>query len=269
MLTCSPQSRAWIGTSFEEISFEDKDIEYAIWQKEQCPTTNKIHTQFFVYFYKKKRFQGVQRITGKAHIEIARNIPKSIEYCSKNETRVEGPFEKGVRPKLSLIENGTVIDSVRKRGIVETIIDNPKLWRNVRQLKEIEDLFFAPRSQAPSCLLFTGETGVGKSRLVMAIASYVGLKDVYFKANNKWWDQYRQQKLVIWDEFRGEETLPVSEVLMMINHVPWRVERKGGSVEFRSDWIFLTSNISLDQMYSRYSEVTRKAIKRRIREIKF
>ena len=53
------------------------------------------HYQAVVWFKNPRSFRGIKSLFPRAHIEICRDLKKSIAYCSKVETRSEGPWFKG------------------------------------------------------------------------------------------------------------------------------------------------------------------------------
>lgn len=55
-------------------------------QEEKCPTTGKIHYQFWVKT-PQVRMSEVKKIFAGAHIEVARNVKAVQQYCQKEETR--------------------------------------------------------------------------------------------------------------------------------------------------------------------------------------
>lgn len=60
-------------------------------QKEQV-NGNDPHLQGVCYFKNARSFASVRRLIPGAHIEICRGtIEENIAYCSKEETRIEGP----------------------------------------------------------------------------------------------------------------------------------------------------------------------------------
>jgi hypothetical protein len=44
------------------------------------------------------RLVALKKFDSKPHWELARNVDRSIVYCMKEDTRVEGPYEYGIRP---------------------------------------------------------------------------------------------------------------------------------------------------------------------------
>jgi len=255
------QSRSWIGTDFTlDIDFQSLhqsgEIVFAVWQKEKAPTTEKVHLQFFVVFRLKKRLNGAKDALGSSqvHLEIARDPVKSVEYCQKEETRMEGPFCVGINP---LEKKRSIVEMCRSMPISEILGVNPELWRNVRQMREIRQLYLLPRRTQPRAIFLQGPTGCGKS-LICSILS--DLKPCYFKNDSKWWCGYEQQEVVVWDEFRRCDA---GLYLNMINHLPFQVETKGGMVHLNS-WLFVfTSNLSLEEVFSDCGRPTMDAIKRR------
>jgi len=53
-----------------------------------------------VSFKKTKRLAAMRKFDSAAHWEVARGGDRAIAYCMKEDTRVEGPYEFGVRPIL-------------------------------------------------------------------------------------------------------------------------------------------------------------------------
>lgn len=60
------------------------------------------------------------------------------------------------------------------------------------------------------------------------------------KDNTKWWDGYDKQEFVILDDFRGSQ-MQFNELLRLLDRYQHRVEFKGGSRQFDSPNIIITS----------------------------
>lgn len=87
--------------SYEELNrihnLEETDlIGYIIYQCEEGESGTP-HIQGYVQFAKKLRIRGAKRILGeRCHLEPARGNPyQNKEYCTKEEGRIEGPYEYG------------------------------------------------------------------------------------------------------------------------------------------------------------------------------
>lgn len=65
----------------------------SVWQIEKGEDTGYLHIQLTMELMVKKRFTWLKRhFNDIAHIEPCHNINASYDYCSKSETRIEGPY---------------------------------------------------------------------------------------------------------------------------------------------------------------------------------
>lgn len=257
-------AKAWIGTSFQDSFAPPKDaVEYAVYQRERCPKTEKLHWQWMVVFNSRHRLQGVKKLLGECHAEVCRSLRSSRQYCMKTESRVTEPVEIGVFAGEAAAV-AAVLKRVRPLQLLE---ERPSLWRSWRALQDIRSAVMPKRTDETSAFLFFGDSGVGKSTIARRIADFVGEEEVFWQDNSQWWDGYQQQGLVVIDEFRGQ--MPVQQLLRLIDRNPYRVPVKGSTVEFASKVVILTSNLSLDAMYQGLDWATLLAVKRRIHTVYF
>lgn len=130
-MSSAPKSaRNWVFTSFLplldikemlEVSHEDGDIVFAVYQEERGEKTLRTHVQGYIECSGKPTRKQAQRMIGdeKCHVEArAGTQQQAIDYCSKIDTRIEGPFvigeckRRGRKPKtLPEIE----MDAIRSR----------------------------------------------------------------------------------------------------------------------------------------------------------
>ena len=76
-------------------------IVYGIGQLERAPTTGQLHLQAYVELASKRTLSVLCDWLPGAHFEIARgNAESNIQYCSKSDSRVDGPWEYGDRSAL-------------------------------------------------------------------------------------------------------------------------------------------------------------------------
>ena len=97
----SGKSRRWVFTLnnpentmlFNELP---EGVAYIIWQRERGAEGTE-HLQGYVRFTNPKGLTGAKRLIGeRAHMEIANGTEQQcIDYCSKEDTKVEGPFSFG------------------------------------------------------------------------------------------------------------------------------------------------------------------------------
>lgn len=253
-------SKQWMGTSFAEKFVVPASASYCAWQREKCPTSERLHWQFFVVLVKRERLTALKKMFPGAHLEIARNSSEARNYCLKEETRVSGPWEKGTFSATSCI-----VDALKNASAQQVLTENPTLWRSYRAMKEIKGDLQKPRYHVTEGVMMTGSTGVGKSKIVATIASFLEKEDVFWVSNYPWMDGYTGQCLAVWDEFRG---ISPEIGLRLVDRYPYRVQVKGSSVEWTPRMVLFTSNLSLRDCFSGVDEKTFDAIKRRIKEKK-
>jgi len=195
----------------------------------------------------------VQNLLGGVYVERARDIKASIEYCSKERTRVAGPFRAG---NLELpVEDVPVVVQLSQQRVLDVIQSNPNMWRSVRALLAVRLLAMPKRSIRTQLYYFWGSTGTGKT----TAASRAG--DVYWHDGSSWWDNYDQQETVIVDEYRG--SFPVQMLLKLGDGTPFKVPVKGGYVEFNSARVVFCSNLSPGEAVFKYDGPTNDALARR------
>lgn len=56
-------------------------------------------------FMNQKRLNEVTKILPRCHAEPVKDMSAAIKYCSKEETRIEGPWEYGTSPIIRKQEN--------------------------------------------------------------------------------------------------------------------------------------------------------------------
>lgn len=65
-------------------------------QVERTPTTQRLHIQGYMEFKNGRTLSGLKRILERAHFEAAKgDATENYNYCTKEDTRVLGPFYKG------------------------------------------------------------------------------------------------------------------------------------------------------------------------------
>lgn len=122
-------------------------IRYIQWQIEMCPTTERLHAQGFLILERKRRVgpllkQLRKTLTHKGiHLEVARgSIEENRTYCTKAETRIDGPFELGDEPA-----QGERTDFLKAIEAIDKCSSMKEVLRTVptsqRYLKWTQDVF--------------------------------------------------------------------------------------------------------------------------------
>jgi len=128
-----------------------------------------VHIQFYVNFkHPGQRISYLKKFCKRAHFESVKFNNGADKYCMKDDTRLEGPWEFGIRP----IEKKVKADWER----VRTLAKEGKLdeipadiyCRMYGQLKHIQKdhLKIEKREGSKTCLWIHGDAGSGKTRHV-------------------------------------------------------------------------------------------------------
>lgn len=178
------------------------DCKYVVWQlekgKEETP-----HYQGYVEFKDVKRLAAVKKINGRAHWENRKGPQeKAIEYCRKEEGRLDGPWESGekapgagTRTDLAVVaaavKAGATMQEIADKYESTYILHGKKIehWRSVLNSKPYNH-------DTVRGVWFWGPPGTGKSHT--ARERYPGC---YVKMQNKWWDGYAGEHFVLIDDF--------------------------------------------------------------------
>lgn len=260
-------SKDWMVTTFDDTApvFREEHMEYLVYQREACPTSGKLHWQAYVKFFTRKRMLTAKALFGTgAHLEVCRGgSAKAIEYCTKDASRVEPYIEHGLRPEEKKVMN--IVEMLRTETPTEILEANPKIWRSIRSLQVVHGLVSAKRDFMTKGLLFLGPSGCGKSRSSALISEYLGMS-YYAEPTMKWFDNYTQEESIIVEEIRE---IPTSFLLRLIDRYPMMLPIKGGYTPMRSEYVFMSSNLSEELLFGSMDLKTIEAFKRRIYIVDF
>lgn len=257
----------------EEILFIPDWIGYAIWQKE-VGESGTPHLQIYIECKTKRTFTKIRATFPGAHVEKRKGSQQqAINYCSKPETRVDGPWTHGEK---TLLEQGKrtdlepVVTALRAGQSLKRVAeDNPetyiKFFKGIERYKQITQT--EVRSWMTELHIVWGPAGTGKSHLCNELAP-----NAYHlpEADGKiWWDGYDGHEDVIIDDFYG--WIKMSMFLKLVDKWPLIVENKGGTTKFLAKRIFITSNTNWESWYRKHFEERPEhleAFKRRITTVK-
>lgn len=246
----STKYRAWLFTSYAEERPRAERIgaQFLVVQREECPTTRRLHWQGYAYFKNPRSLGGVKKVLPGAHLEPRRGShDQAVEYCSKQETRVDGPYIEGDPPS-----QGSRTDV---RSFAEAIL-NGRRDHDLATEFPVEFLKFGryradlrmasqrPRSWKTTVVVLHGPSGCGKSRWAHERWPEAYTKD----PTNDWWDGYQGEEVVIFDEFYGG--MRHDAMLKIMDRYPLRVQIKGGYVNFSAKLVIITSNADPREWYS-------------------
>jgi len=232
--------------------------------QQELGASGYLHWQFVCAFAKKASLAAVKTLFGRSvHAELSRSELAS-DYCCKEDTRQDGPWEWGAKPIRRNVK--TDWDSVWAAAITGNVECIPTQIRvcHYGNLQRIRSDYVAPLPIVRTVWVFWGRTGTGKSRR----AWDEGGLDSYSKCpRSKFWDGYQGQKVAILDEFRGG--IDISHILRWTDRYPVRVEVKGSSRPLQAEVLYFTSNVDPRLWYPELDEETKQALLRRLNIIHF
>lgn len=243
---------------------------YMVFQLEQCPTTGNYHYQGYCELKEQLSKNSIQkRLCPNLHIEKRKGTAKQAsDYCLKLDTAIKDDLFPFIHGQLS--EQGKRSDLEDSKNILDnggSIIDLP-ISHIVRYYKGFErylQLKMTHRNTMPIIIWITGKAGSGKTRYV-----YDKHQDIYTKnPNNRWWDGYNQQEVILIDDFRhwSEGT---DDFLRLLDRYKYTGETKGSSVPINSKYIYITSILEpKDCFMGVHIKDDIEQLLRRISEIKY
>jgi len=213
---------------------------YSCWQLE-VGDNGVMHYQGYLECLGKRSMTQVHAVPGfeRAALAVRRGTQsQAIAYATKADTRVDGPWfhgeakEQGKRSDLlemkAAIDNGAPLARVWDTNF-GSMVRYHKSFQTYKRIKTPK------RNELTRFLVIIGPSGCGKTTLAREF-----FRNAYWKANNKWWDDYDGEADVVWDEFQGQ--YPFRDLLRILDSSPLSVETKGSSTQFTAKTVCFTSN---------------------------
>jgi len=218
---------------------EQWPAQYIVWQRERGENGTE-HLQGYCHFGALKRLAALKKICAQAHWEPRMGTHEQAKtYCTKEETRIAGPWTKGDEPQqgkrsdldavAALVQTGATLEQVAETHPTSFI----KYFRGIQQLILIRT---PKRSQETLAQVYYGPTGTGKST-----RANVENPDAYWHPQGPWFDGYTGQATIIFDEFYGGISYQL--LLRLLDRFPLDLPVKGGFTRCCATKVVFTSNI--------------------------
>lgn len=257
-------ARHWLFTYFkvDQPMVFPEWVTYAVYQREMAPTTNKEHYQGYLRLSRPQRPSALQKLWPGMHHERVRGTPQQcIDYCTKEDTRIEGPWHHGVFKSQQ--GRRTDLEDIKdciKGGFTMKDVSRDYFSQWVRYHKAFDRyaLMVSPkRNQPPEVYWYSGPAGSGKSR-----RAHEEAPDAYWKDLTKWWDNYNGIQSVIIDDFEPTDYFTYKTLLRLFDRYPMQVQTKGGYINFNPPKIIVTSTYPPDFYYPEYDQQLARRITR-------
>lgn len=253
----NPKYRGWCFTANPgcattreslEARWDETRMAWLAFQQERAES-GTLHWQGAVYF--KNRVTRPKWDDG-MHWEPMRGTPRQAwDYCTKEETRVDGPYTHGAEPKGAGARSDLeIVAEMAAAGASLTEIADAQPIAFIRHHRGIERFvgLKAKHRQFGTKMkieVHWGDAGSGKTWHAMSqFNGSTGGSDeaayVLSYSHNGWWQHYNGEKVVIIEEYSG--WLNWNTLLNVLDSTPMSVEFKGGSWPLQVTTVIITSN---------------------------
>lgn len=191
------------------------------------------------------------------------------DYCMKEDTRCDGPWEYGVwsgKSQGRRTDLANACQLIKTGGLAPLVEEHPEMF--VKYSRGMKELDFMYRQAVSKCadrevktVVLWGPTGTGKTKAAMSFGkSKTWYKlDMSASGSTLWWDGYQGEDVLIMDDFYG--WIPHGKLLNILDRYPLRLDVKGSHVWAAWKWVIITSNKEPSSWYlegSNFSALERR-----------
>lgn len=253
---------------------QDPRVAGVVGQLEKGGENGFVHVQLAVRFKTRRTFIPVAAFIGaaaegfgfnpKPHVQPSSSWDRIVAYCSKDESRISGPYAVGLQSthqgkRTDISMAASAILGGQRLGDVAR--QNPECYIKYHKgMERLHEATIEPRFHETIVIVLEGPTGCGKSSLFWSWAepsrdrraplykgrswvASVGRDEKWCHSNGKWYDGYdpASHTVVMFDEMSGG-TMSLRRLLRITDRTPLSVESKGGSKQWRPKVAFFASN---------------------------
>lgn len=260
-------------------------VRFLLYQLERAPSTGTEHIQAYIEFNTQMRFRAVLQLLphGVCLLASRGSANDNIEYCSKPDSRIDGPYIYGtpsihrqgrrsdLHDALDILSTSSSVQEACQRDEFGPCY--VKFHKGLERWAAMRKIPVYPVSgiRKKRVVVLWGDTGTGKTYTAyQCLRSLYPEEEPFFAPCNSglWFDGYTGQKGVLFDDFRGEaDKMPVTLFLRLTDQYPLQVQVKGGFVNWTPETIYFTMNQNPASLYSNEIGATRNAVQRRLQEV--
>lgn len=277
------RSRWWLGTHNNpsegdlsacrsgELSPIGEGLTYFVGQLE-VGEAGTPHIQFLVkYIQVQSLASALNKLRWTCHLEVVRDRARAQDYCQKEETRSEGPWEIGTSPAQGKRNDlADIQEHLRTGGGMHSVVEDHfgTFVRYGRGITQAQGIYAAKRGQTyrgrKMTSVYWGDAGTGKTR-----KAYEDDPELYClqkDADTVWFDAYEGQKTLLLDDYYG--WIKWGFFLNLLDGHPCRLPRKGSHTWAEWTRVIITSNQPVEEWYpNKWEDLRcRKALIDRIRD---
>lgn len=228
----------------------------------ECGESGTPHIQGYLQLKDKARLTFLKKaLHPTAHFEVARGTPaEASDYCKKEHRFTEFGIMSTIGARRDLSELcDAVVAGTRPLELAKT--DPEHYVRYHKGLHALANSLVQPRNFKTKVFWLFGPTGSGKSKWVEQTSPNAYWKDPC----SKWWCGYDGEDVVI-DDYR-RDFCTFAALLRLLDRYPLTVEVKGGSTQFRSKRLYITTPKHPKETWEGRTEEDLAQLLRRIDEI--
>ncbi len=271
-MASSTRSRNWMFTinNPDDIDLPKSwDYTFLAYQLEEAPGTGTPHLQGYVIWPSKLRLSSCRTIST-GHWEPRRAThKKALEYVTKEDTRIDGPWQMGVAPtpgrRTDILAVKDMIDSGATQ--LEVADELFPCWvRHYKGFALYRKMKTTPRDWKTTVIVLYGPAGTGKTYAARDLPGAVDM--ITAPQGTMWFDEYQGAPTVILDEFYG--WISHSKMLQLMDEYPCEVPVKHSFRTWKPRLMIITSNIPPWEWYTDHwikRPATMKAFARRLTKI--